>query len=121
MSKRVVHEFPDYACFLVSGYGEELDFNVQQSTMESGLKKQRPGRRVPILTRKGQLLLRNKTDLENFKVWLKTIGNGVKYFNYRDPIRSHEVFKCRFVNQKWNFQYSGRVWRAECEMESLDE
>lgn len=108
---------PKEICFLASGYGEGLDFNIQSSEMDNGLKKMRPGRSQPIRVRKGSLKIgsvQNKLLFEGFIAQVKT-----QFFYYHDPIHG-SVKKCRFINEKWDFKReSNKHWVVDCEMESI--
>ncbi|WP_159990804.1 hypothetical protein [Pelistega ratti] len=117
-----MEKFPSYAKFLREGYAEELDYNIQQSDMDSGLKKQRPGRSVPLKTYKGSILLKGLKNKQLFEQWLKSIGNGTQYFSYHDPM-SLVTKTCRFINPKWEFSLKLRekqIWEVSCEMETID-
>lgn len=110
---------PNYVNILRDGYSEDIDYNIQQSGMDNGLKKQRPGRSVAIKTRKCKIVIVGHANKQSFLVWLKTIGNGTQRFNYTDPV-DRAVKQCRFINQKWEFSLEGLdVWKAPVEIESV--
>ncbi len=116
-----MHKLPEYVKFLRGSYGESIDYNLQQSDMDNGLKKQRPGRSVPLKIRKGSLVLKGHMARRKFEFWLKSIGNGTQRFEYRDPIEG-VVKQCRFVQPKWEFGLQGKdIWMVDVEMESIGE
>lgn len=107
---------PAGICFLASGYGEDLDFNIKSSEMDSGLKKMRPGRSKPLRVRKGTLLIRTVSNKKIFEAFIGRVKTS--YFNYHDPIQG-SIKKCRFINEQWSFTLESGKWRAQCEMESI--
>lgn len=110
---------PNYVGIIRDGYSEEIDYNIQQSGMDNGLKKQRPGRSIAIKTRKCEIVIIGHANKQAFLAWLKTIGNGTQRFNYTDPV-DKVVKQCRFINQKWEFSLEGLdVWKAPAEIESV--
>lgn len=116
-----MHKLPEYAKFLRSGYGESIDYNLRQSDMDNGLKKQRPGRSFPLKVRKGSIVLKGHMARRKFDLWLKSIGNGTQRFEYNDPIDGL-VKQCRFVQSKWEFNMQGKnIWLVDVEMESVGE
>lgn len=112
---------PDYICISRNGYSEEIDYDIQQSGMDNGLKKQRPGRSVAITTRKCEIVIIGHANKQSFLNWLKTIGNGTQQFNYHDPV-DKVTKRCRFVNAKWEFKLEGLdIWKVQAEIESVGE
>lgn len=111
---------PDYVCFARSDYSEQFSYDVKQSEMDSGLKKQRPNRSVAIRTRKGSLIINGHENKRLFERWLKSIGGGTGRFRYNDPLAKVSM-ECRFVNTEWNFSLQGiDIWTVDVEMENID-
>lgn len=110
---------PNYVRVLRDGYTENVDWNVKQSEMESGLMKQRPGRRIAIRARQCSLVITGHANKKLFETWLNNIGGGTQYFNYLDPIDGLTK-KCRFVNTAWPFELQGiDTWFVSCEIEGI--
>lgn len=110
---------PDYVSVIREGYSENVDWNVRQSEMDSGLIKQRPGRRIAIRSRQCQLVIKGNSNKKLFEEWLDGIGGGTQYFNYNDPIAG-SVKRCRFINTAWSFELQGiDTWFVACEIEGI--
>lgn len=107
---------PKGICFLAAGYSEDLDFNMNSSGMDSGIKKMRPGRSKPLRVRKGSLLIGSADNKKTFEAFIGRVKTN--QFNYIDPVQGGTK-KCRFVNEVWSFTRESGKWRAQCEMESI--
>lgn len=109
---------PSYVKILRENYTDGVDWNVRQSTMDNGLRKQRPGRSKALRVRSAKLFINGKDNKRSFENWLDSLGGGTEFFNYNDPING--ASKCRFINVTWEFELVGvDSWVADCEMESV--
>lgn len=109
---------PSYVKILRENYTDGVDWNVRQSAMDNGLRKQRPGRSKVLRVRSAKLFVNGKDNKRSFENWLDNLGGGTEFFNYNDPING--LCKCRFVNTSWEFELTGLdAWVADCEMESV--
>lgn len=111
--------FPAYACILLAGYEEEPDFGVLRSPMDDGLAKQRPRRTLPIVTRSATIRVPDKASKALFDAWVKNdLNGGTGWFSYADPL-DQKTKQARIVGGKYKWTSPGRIWLAQCQLETL--
>lgn len=104
---------------MLEGYEEKASYNVLRTQMDSGLAKQRARNSLPIVSRKVQIRVSNKTDKALFDTWVKTdLTGGVGWFTYVDPLDGASK-QARFTSGDISWTSPGVVWIASAEMETL--
>lgn len=111
--------FPNYACILLEGYGEEPDYGVLRTEMDGGIAKQRPRYTTPIVTRDAQIKVPDKTKKASFDAWVKSdINGGAGWFTWTDPLTNTSK-QARIVGGKYKWSSPGVIWLAACQIETL--